>query len=115
MLKSRLAAGAIAGLVGAFGMSLHSSTAHALTPVTTAISIAAPSNVHQAAARVVRRDTGFGFTTGGMAPAIGGGALALDITTAGGGILVPGGVMDQDGVLVGDGVQGSTSVSAAEA
>jgi hypothetical protein len=50
-----------------------------------------------------------------MAPAIGGGALALDITTAGGGILVPGGVMDQDGVLVGDGVQGSTSVSAAEA
>ena len=50
-----------------------------------------------------------------MAPALGGGALALDITTAGGGILVPGGVMDQVGVLVGDGVQGSTSVSAAEA
>ena len=49
-----------------------------------------------------------------MAPAIGGGALALDITTAGGGILVPGGVMDQDGVPVGDGAQGSTSVSAAE-
>jgi hypothetical protein len=55
-----------------------------------------------------------------MARAIGGGALALDITTAGGGILVPGGVMDQDGVLVGDGVrvgvgvQASTSASAAE-
>jgi hypothetical protein len=54
-----------------------------------------------------------------MARAIGGGALALAITTAGGGILAPGGVMDQDGVLVGDGVQvgvgvqGSTSASAA--
>ena len=50
-----------------------------------------------------------------MVRAIGFGALGSGTITEDGGTLVPGGVMDQDGVLVGDGAQGSTSVSAAEA
>ena|SRR5438874_12585507 len=54
MLKSRLAAGAIAGLLGASGMGLLGSTAHALTPLSTGIRVTDPSNVHQVAG-VVRQ------------------------------------------------------------
>jgi hypothetical protein len=49
MLKSRLAAGAIAGLLGASGMSLLGSTAHALTPLSTGVSVTDQRNVHQIA------------------------------------------------------------------
>jgi len=54
MLKSRLAAGAIVGLLAAIGMGLLGSTAHALTPSNPRISITKPSNLNQIAYRVMR-------------------------------------------------------------
>ena len=115
MLKSRSAAGAIVGLLAAIGMGLMGSTAHALTPSNPRISITKPSNLHQIAYRVMRPGHRVWVYRRGYVRAIGFGALGSGTITEGGGTLVPGGVMDQDGVLVGDGVQGSTSVSAAEA